>query len=333
VNKPRAVLVAVAALFAFVATAFAPAAGAQVVVGQTSPTIPSESFCSIPASFDEFQTSVQAGNSYAVPTAGVLTSWSVKEGPGSGSLGMKVFRPLGAGSYLVVGHDGPRPLTPNALNTFPVSVPVQTGDIVGIALPASSAVSCAFFTGLAGDVIGYNQGLAADGQTIAQEESFNEYRLNVEATLLPPPTISSITPASGSIKGARVVIGGANFANVTGVSFGSVPAAGVTVNSEGQITATAPPSKTLSKVKVSVTTVAGTATSAQLFAYKGCKVPQLKGKKLKAAKKKLRKAGCKLGKAKKLHGATAKTGKVVKQNPKPGKILAPGTKVKVTLDA
>lgn len=34
---------------------------------------------------------------------------------------------------------------------------------------------------------------------------------------------------------------------------------------------------------------------------------------------------------KKLGDATAKTGEVVKQNPKPGKLLAPGTKVNVKL--
>ncbi|MGE0068008.1 MAG: PASTA domain-containing protein [Solirubrobacterales bacterium] len=48
-------------------------------------------------------------------------------------------------------------------------------------------------------------------------------------------------------------------------------------------------------------------------------------------KKKARKADCKIGKVKKLGDATAKTGEVVKQNPKPGKLLAPGTKIKVTL--
>jgi hypothetical protein len=148
---------------------------------------------------------------------------------------------------------------------------------------------------------------------------------------LPPPTISAITPTEGSIKGAGVAITGTNFATVTGVSFGSVPAA-FTVNSEGQITTAAPPSKTLSAVPVTVTTAAGSATSTQAFAYKGCKVPQLAGKKLKAAKKKISKADCKLNKVKKLHGATAKSGKVTKQNPKPGKILAPGAKIKVTLD-
>lgn len=80
-----------------------------------------------------------------------------------------------------------------------------------------------------------------------------------------------------------------------------------------------------------MTTEAGTATSTQLFSYEGCKVPQLKGKKLKAAKKQLRKAGCKLGKVKKQGDATIKTGKVVKQKPGPGKLLPPGAKVKVTL--
>jgi beta-lactam-binding protein with PASTA domain len=63
-----------------------------------------------------------------------------------------------------------------------------------------------------------------------------------------------------------------------------------------------------------------------------CTVPKLKGKKLKATKKTLAKADCKLGKVKKLKGATSKTGKVKSQNPKPGKILPPGAKVNVKLD-
>jgi hypothetical protein len=319
------------ALVVSMSALFVPAAGAQVVVGQVSPTVPTESFCTGPP-FDEVQIGVQSGTSYAAPAAGVLTSWSVNEGPGSGSFGMKVFRPLGGGAYLVVGHDGPRPLTPNSLNTFPISIPVQAGDIVGTALPAGSAVSCVFFTGLAGDVAGFREGLASDGQSISQEETYGEFRLNVSATLLPPPVINAITPSNASIKGASVVIGGANFASVSAVSFGSVPAAGFTINSEGQITAVAPASKTLGSVPVTVTTVAGTATSAQPFTYEGCKVPQLKGKKLKAAKKKLAKANCSLGTVKKLHGATGKTGKVVKQGPKPGTILVPRSKVKITLD-
>jgi PASTA domain len=62
-----------------------------------------------------------------------------------------------------------------------------------------------------------------------------------------------------------------------------------------------------------------------------CNVPKLTGKKLKAAKKGLTRAACKLGKVTQKKGATARTGKVVKQNPKMGKVLPAGSKVSVRL--
>jgi hypothetical protein len=62
-----------------------------------------------------------------------------------------------------------------------------------------------------------------------------------------------------------------------------------------------------------------------------CKVPNLRGKKLKVARTKLVAADCKLGKVKKKGKVTAKSGKVKKQGAKPGKILVAGTKVNVTL--
>jgi beta-lactam-binding protein with PASTA domain len=101
--------------------------------------------------------------------------------------------------------------------------------------------------------------------------------------------------------------------------------------SETQIDAVAPASATTGSVPVSVTTPAGTATASQTFAYEGCAVPKLKGKKLKPAKKRLAKALCKIGNVKLTGGATKKTGKVKKQNPKPGRLLAPGSKVNVKL--
>lgn len=306
-------------------------AGAQVTVGQLAPAPVTTFNCNYVQAYDELQTAVAAGNSYAAPSAGVITSWSTQVGAGPGqSLGVKVYRPIGPGAFLVVGQDGPRALA-SGLNTFPVNLAVQAGDILGIFLPPGAQSDCGFETGSAGDVISWQEGNAAVGSSISIQETYTEDRLNISGSLLPPPSISSIAPAAGSIKGATVLIAGANFASVTGVSFGAAPAT-FTVDSEAQITAVAPPSATLSSVPVTVTTAAGSTASAQTFAYKGCKVPQLKGKKLKAAKKKIRKGSCSVGKVKKLDGATAKTGKVKKQNPKPGKILAPGSKVKVTLD-
>lgn len=323
-----AVLSAMAALGALVA---GPPASAQLVVGQTAPAPPA-ALCEYSEAYDELQYTVAAGNSYVVPASGVLTSWSTNANAALGQLlGLKIYRPLGGTLYSVVAQDGPKLLTPGILNVYPISIPVLAGDVLGITMPADGNSSCDFPTGLAQDVVRYAKGNVPSGGSANLESSFEESRLNVSATLLPPPTITAITPAKGSIKGAGVTIAGANFASVSAVSFGSVPAQSFTVDSEGQITAVAPASKILSKVPVTVTTVAGSAASAQLYAYEGCKVPKLKGKKLKAAKKKAKKANCKIGKVKKLGEATAKAGKVTKQNPKPGKILVAGTKIKVTL--
>ncbi|HEX3562697.1 MAG TPA: PASTA domain-containing protein [Solirubrobacterales bacterium] len=57
-----------------------------------------------------------------------------------------------------------------------------------------------------------------------------------------------------------------------------------------------------------------------------CVVPKLKGKKLKRAKKKLRNGDCRIGKVK-----GDKSGKVKKQNPKPGAVLTAGSSVNVKL--
>lgn len=311
-------------------------ASAQVIVGQVAPTANPPAECEEPDPYDEFQIGVGAGASYVVPApGGVITSWSTNAGAGIGQLlELKVFRPTGPGTYLVAAQDGPHPLTPSVLNTFPVSIPVQAGDLVGLNVPSvlQSAPSACFFNTLNPlDRVGWRKGNQLLGSTFTTEEEGTGWRLNVAASVLPPPAVTALGSTGGSIKGGTpVVITGANFAEVKGVSFGATPAT-FAVNSEGQITATAPASKALSKVPLTVTTIAGTATSAITFGYEGCKVPNLAGKKLKASKKKLKKADCKVGKVKKTGDATAKTGKVIKQNPKPGKILAPGTKVGIKL--
>jgi hypothetical protein len=59
-----------------------------------------------------------------------------------------------------------------------------------------------------------------------------------------------------------------------------------------------------------------------------CVVPKLAGKSLKAGRKALKTAGCKLGQ---VRGERSKTAKVAKQSPKPGKVLEAGTEVGVKL--
>jgi hypothetical protein len=157
--------------------------------------------------------------------------------------------------------------------------------------------------------------------------------LNVSATFLAPPALQvDGRVALGSIAGGgAVVLKGLHLAEVSGVSFGGVPAKSFTVNSEQQITAVAPAGKTLSEISAKVTTAAGSTETAAVFSYSGCAVPKLAGKKLKAAKTLIKGAGCKLGKVKKVRGPRKKAGKVLKQSPKPGTVLAPESKVSVKL--
>jgi hypothetical protein len=320
---------------------WASAAGAEVTVGQTVRA----PYTLLPCSGEEIvPTSIAEGTSYVMPATGSLTSWSTSAGPAPGqTMGLKVFRPLGGLAFQVVARDDPRALLPSQRNTFPVSIPVQAGDILGLFVPSGAEAECMFGqTGFEEDFYRYNPEDSPSGAVVDFSPGLfgTEERPNIEASLLPPPpitptkpapAITSISPAAGPIRGAIVTIAGVNFAAVRSVSFGGISAKTFTVDSETQITALAPDSKQLVAVPTSVTTETGTATSAQTFAYEGCKVPKLKGKMLKASKKKARKRDCRIGKVKKLNDATAKTAKVVSQNPKPGKILLPGAKIRVTL--
>lgn len=81
-----------------------------------------------------------------------------------------------------------------------------------------------------------------------------------------PPTVTSITPNSGSV-GTSVTITGTNFSSVSGVRFGTASAS-YTVNSPTSITATAPAAAS-GTVDVTVTTGSGTSatSAADQFTY------------------------------------------------------------------
>jgi len=97
---------------------------------------------------------------------------------------MKVFRRIADPATLqVVGHDGPRPIAADSLNTFPTNVPVQPGDILGINQPTSANTACVFFA--PGDVQLLNPGNLADGESAAFSVFPSDYRLNVSAVVEP----------------------------------------------------------------------------------------------------------------------------------------------------
>ncbi len=91
----------------------------------------------------------------------------------------------------------------------------------------------------------------------------------VTVTVNPLPIIASISPSSSSITGGiSVVITGVNFTSASNVKFGSSSATSFTVNSDTQITATAP-AGSVGTVDITVTTPNGTSTtsSTDRFTY------------------------------------------------------------------
>ena len=153
---------------------------------------------------------------------------------------MKVFRPAGPNTYIALTEDD-RDITPMSTNTFLASIQVQTGDLIGLHIPSfkeSPSNNCDFHTeGI--NHWAYTVGSAPIGVPTTFEGEYGaNFLLNVSATILPPPTIAGLSPANGSVKGGgSVSISGSNFAQVTGVAFGSTSAPGFSVGSEGQITA------------------------------------------------------------------------------------------------
>lgn len=139
---------------------------------------------------DYLQSGVGSGTAYVVPAnAEKITAWRTKATTGSEQqMTLKVFRQVGATSeYEVVGHDGPRNLTPAASSNVqgPVdaftglSIPVQPGDVVGL-VPNSGSPACMFAA--AGNYM-------ASGANLADSSSgtftgSTGYRLNLTADVL-----------------------------------------------------------------------------------------------------------------------------------------------------
>ena len=278
-----------------------------------------------------------AGALLTSPVSGVVVRWNVAGGTGPGTYRLRAITPHGAGSYLFSDSTETVASVPSpGIQTFAAAMPIAAGQAIALDVGAGTFLGRGGF----GESEGWN-GFPADG-AIVETDWGGEDPFGFNAEVLPPPSIGSLGTTSGStVGGTSVTITGENLAKIKGVSFGST-AATYTVYSEEQITATAP-AAAAGSVPVTVTTVAGTATAAQQFTYTAppqtpittpaptCKVGKLKGKKLKAAKKAITAAACKTGKVTKKKGVTTKTGKVVKQSPKPGTTKSAGSKVNLTL--
>lgn len=136
-------------------------AAAATTIGSTdSPT----GSCAGPGS--GFQSARSDGVPVATPTAGVLTSWSYRAAPAGAdaTVNLRVFRATASPNQFTVVADAPTQAVPadGALHTFSVRIPVQAGDLIGLAsagnLPCRSDADAGF--------VGMGQsGALAPGQT------------------------------------------------------------------------------------------------------------------------------------------------------------------------
>jgi hypothetical protein len=248
---------------------------------------------------------------------------------------LRVLRPQEGGQFTGAGTSAPETATSSGIQTFHANLPIHAGDIIGIDFEEATIGTSAG----TGSYAYFGPSLPDDVTETPVGTGFTEIAVN--ADVQPPPGISALAPSQGSIPGGTSVeIGGHDFSGASVAAFGSAPATSFTVHSDSSITAVSPPAAGPGTVHVTITTPAGrtAATAADQFTYlaatgrpirrtrRSCVVPKLKGRKLKVAKRKLKKANCKLGK---VRGHKSKQAKVKKQSAKPGKLLPPGSKVNV----
>lgn len=332
-SRPRRVWVSAALMACVLAVGGLLATSAQAAVVSIGSVLP-ESTTSKP--FNRVQTLFntalpEPGASLASPVTGAVIRWRI-QGAKGGPFYLRVLHPDGKGGYEAAGTSAAATPSSTALQTFSTNLPIQAGDLIGID-PTSETDEIGVAT-VSGASHASIFPTPFDGSLHAPSQTFDGEEIALSAEVLPAPEITLVSPAFGSINGGTIVtITGKNLEGASSVRFGSVPAANVTVDSDTQITATAPRGARPGKVDVTVTTTAGSNANTRFddYIYRACVVPAVKNRTLRAAKSLLKRRGCKLGRVKKVEAPAKREGKVVKQNPRPGKVLAPGARVRVNL--
>jgi Ca2+-binding RTX toxin-like protein len=124
------------------------------------------------------------GRSYTAPSDGVITSWSF-QAPGAGTdlLKFKVARAAGGNRFTVVGDSGGLvDPAPGTLNTYPVRIPVFSGDLIGTYWNTGNTALCANLQN--GYHLRNHDGDVPPGTTAAFSEQ-TVFQLDVSALLEP----------------------------------------------------------------------------------------------------------------------------------------------------
>lgn len=331
-QRHRALLLAaLAAAWALIAASSAQASTVTVGSPLTASFAPSPG---VSPSTHANQVLPEPGANAVSPISGTIVRWRVTQTLG-GPLELRVLTPTSdPDTYTGAGTSSPQTAPSTETQTFSTDLPIQPGQLIGIDNENKTPeLGAATVTG-AGDIgwfapIGDGETRPISGGGVDEELGFN-------ADVRPLPGITSVSPSSGpATGGTQVTITGHDFTGTTAVRFDSVAAASFTVNSDSQITAVSPPASpgtvdiSIQNPGLSPVDATDKFTFAEKFTSNAvCVVPKLRGKKLKRARKVLRRADCRLGKVK---PTGQRTGKVRKQRPEAGRVLPAGGKVNVKL--
>ena len=222
---------AVASLGALALIAGASQSAASITVGQLAPGSPPPGFADPSGTLDIAQPTVTSGNTYVVPGNGTITSWSHNAAaPAGQELTFKIFRLVSGLTYTAVGHDGPRPLAGGALNTFPSSIAVKPGDVIGLSYNVAPPAKAAVFV-VPGESYLFRNGNLGDGESDAFTQS-QGYRVNATAVFVPSNTFGLGAVERNKKKGtATLTVNVPNPGELTGSGNGA-SAAGVAVISK-----------------------------------------------------------------------------------------------------
>jgi hypothetical protein len=322
--------VAMALAVAWALVAAVSAGATTVTVGSVlPPTFKSTPFEGVRTQFNT--TLPETGANLASPVNGAIVRWKM-QGAVGGPFTLRVLHPNGTGAFTAVSAS--QSVKPNGtgIETFQTQLPIRSGDL--IAVDSSNATDEIGVADVSGAGYGIFSAPPFEGATLAPSQTKAGQEIELAAEVQPAPSISGVSVAEGSVLGGeKVTITGANLNGASALMFGEVPAASFTVVNEEKITAVAPAQAKVGSVDLVATTLAGespTGTSDR-FLYRGCTVPSLAGKKLAQAKAAIRNGGCKVGKVTKVKGPKKKQGKTMHQNPKAGRVLAPGAIVAIKL--
>jgi hypothetical protein len=136
-----------------------------------------------------------------VPFNGTVTSFSVNAGSAGGVVKLRVLRPASGGQYTGAGTGPPQTLAAG-VNTFPVSVPVQAGEVLGLDNESSALM---FDTSSASPITAYYElPPLADGSTAAPNYTKTGDRLLLSATVQASPVQTTTTTTTSTTSPAGV---------------------------------------------------------------------------------------------------------------------------------